>query len=356
MFMQVVVHLCLDEITHILIHADTTRTHCLRTQFDLRLTLEHRFFHIHGNGCYQSVTDIAVFQVLIKILLDGTGDMLLESRLVCSTLCGMLTVYERMVFLAILIGVREGNLYILPFHMDNRIDAIHGHIIIQQILQTVTAEDSPTVVHNDQTRIQIGVVTEHDLHEIIVEGIVLEQGVVRLEINKCAGFIGRCGSGIALQFAPFEGSAAHLSVTETLHDEMRAQGIDGFQSDTIQTDTLLKSLRVVLTTGVQHTDSLNQFALRNATTIVAHGNAEIIFDVYLYPLAGIHLKLIDGVVDNFLQQHIDTVLGHRAVTQTTDIHTGACTHMLHVRQMLDVIVYILYRFLYFRILILYLAH
>ena len=310
MLMQVVIHLCLDEVAYILIHGNTTRAHRLRTKFDLRLTLKHRFLHIHGNGSHQSVTDISVFQVLIEILLDGAGDMLLESRLVSTALRGMLTVHKRVILLTILIGMCEGNLYILSLHVDDWVDAIHGHIVIQQVLQTITAEDASAVVHNDQSGIQVGIVTEHGLHEVIMEGVVLKERVIGLKEHKSTGFIGCSSRRITLQFSPLKGCGSHLSVTEALHLKTGAQRIDSLQTHAVQSDTLLESLRVVLTTGIQHAHSLDEFSLRDTTTIIAHRHPQVILDIYLDALAGIHLKLIDRVVDHLFQQYIDTIFWH----------------------------------------------
>ena len=102
--------------------------------------------------------------------------------------------------------------------------------------------------------------------------------------------------------------------------EMLAQRIDGLHTDTIQADGLLEGLGVVLTTGIEHTDGLNHLTLRNATTIVSYADTEMILHRNLDAVAGIHLKFIDGVVDDLLQQHVDAVLGKRTVTQSSNIH------------------------------------
>ena len=81
----------------------------------------------------------------------------------------MLTVDERVVFLAILVGMGEGNFYILPFEMDDGVDALGGHVIVQQILQAITTQNAPAAIHDGKTRVQIRIVVEHDLHDIIME-------------------------------------------------------------------------------------------------------------------------------------------------------------------------------------------
>ena len=118
---------------------------------------------------------------------------------------------------------------------------------------------------------------------------------------------------------------------------MRGEGVDGFQADAVEADALLESLGIVLTTRVQHRHGFHQLAQGNTTTVVAHGDAQVLVDGHLDALAGVHLELIDGVVDDFLQQHIDAVLGVGAVAQLTDIHTGSCAHVLHIGEVADIV-------------------
>ena len=89
---------------------------------------------------------------------------------------------------------------------------------------------------------------------------------------------------------------------------MGAQGVDSLHTHTIQTYRLLESLRVVLTTCIEYADSLDEFALRDASTIVANGDAQIFIDIDFNPLASLHLKLVNRVVNDLLQQNIDTIL------------------------------------------------
>ena len=134
---QEIVHLLFDEITHIFIHRHSVRTHGQRTEFDLGLTFKHRFLHIDGNGRHDAVSDIPILEVLVIKLLDGLGNMLLESTLMSATLRRMLSVHERIVLLAILIGMREGYLYVLTLHVDDGIHGVSGHGIGEQIFQTI---------------------------------------------------------------------------------------------------------------------------------------------------------------------------------------------------------------------------
>ena len=127
--MQEVVHLQFDEVAHILIDRNTTGTHCQRTQFNLRLTLEHWFFDVHRNSRHNTVTDVTILKILVVELFDGLGDVLLEGTLMGTALCRVLTVHKRIIFLAILVGMGESNLDVLALHVNDGIHGIGGHVV-----------------------------------------------------------------------------------------------------------------------------------------------------------------------------------------------------------------------------------
>ena len=90
---------------------------------------------------------------------------------------------------------------------------------------------------------------------------------------------------------------------------MSTQRIHRLHTHAIQAHRLLESFRVVLTTSVQHTNRLDEFTLRDASSIVTNGDTQVFVNGDFQAVACLHLKFVDGVVDNFLQQHIDTIFG-----------------------------------------------
>ena len=273
--------------------------------------------------------------------------MLLEGTLVRATLRGVLAVDEAVVLLTILIGVGKGYLDILALQVDDGVERVVGHAILQQILQTMTAQYTPAVIHNGQSRIQIGVVAEHVLHNVVVELVTLEEFVisVRLEIDVCAVLVFRLFRNIVDELSLLESGFSHDSIAKGVHLKMRTQRINGLHAHTIQSDGFLESLRIVLTTRIQHADSLNHLALRNASAIVSDRDAEVVFDIDFYAVASLHLELVDGVVDDLLQQHIDAILGKRAVAQSSDIHARTQANVLSACQGFDVVVVVIDVFL-----------
>ena len=75
-----------------------------------------------------------------------------------TALCGVLSVYERIVFFSILIGMRKGNFDVFSFQVDDVIKSLTGHIIFQEVLQTMTGDNSLSVVDESQSCIKISII------------------------------------------------------------------------------------------------------------------------------------------------------------------------------------------------------
>ena len=90
-----------------------------------------------------------------------------------------------MVFLAILVSMGESNLYILAHDMNDRIQAVVGHIVVQQVFKTITALYAATIIHDGQSRVEVGIVAQHHLYDLAMEGVVLGESVIRLKIDVC---------------------------------------------------------------------------------------------------------------------------------------------------------------------------
>ena len=86
--------------------------------------------------------------------------------------------------------------------------------------------------------------------------VVLEESfaAIRHELDdRTAAF----GTGVGLntsigsQLTLRELCAAGAAIPEGLHGEERGQGVDGFGTDTVQTDGFLEGLGVVFTSGIE---------------------------------------------------------------------------------------------------------
>ena len=106
----------------------------------------------------------------------------------------------------------------------------------------MATDNAPTIVHNGQSGVQIGVVSEHGFHDIIMETIVFKQCCVRFEENICAVFVLRFLCIVAFQLSFLECQLTYLTVAEALYLEVCAECVDGFHTNAIETDALFERL------------------------------------------------------------------------------------------------------------------
>src|SRR5574344_2080707 len=140
--------------------------------------------------------------------------MLLEGTLMSTALGGMLTVDKRVILLAILVGVGEGNLDVLALEVDDRIETVTRHRVVEKIFESVATKDAPSVIHDGKPRVEISVVAEHGLDNVVMEGVVEKQRVIWFEEDIRTVLIVRGISIVALQYSLFECSGAHLTVAK----------------------------------------------------------------------------------------------------------------------------------------------
>ena len=275
-----VVHVFFDKVAHKLIHAHAREgegiavavlvgSHGERAEFDFRLALKHRLYHAHGNRRHEAVAHVLHVEVLVEIFLDGAGNVLLERALVRAALRGVLPVYERVVFLAILRRVGEGNVYALAFEVHDGVKPGGGHIVGEQVFEAVAADDAAAVVIDGKSRVEVGVVAEHRLHKLAAEAEVAEEFRVRLEIDVRAVFLLRVCVHVAHEHAALKGGFVHLAVAVGAGDELAAQGVHGFQAHAVQTHAGGEYGSVVFRAGVEFRHGVHEAAQGNAAPVVA---------------------------------------------------------------------------------------
>src|SRR5690606_21696318 len=134
-FMQIVIQRLLYEIVDERTYGWTVRSDVLRTEFCFRLRLEYRLLHFNGNGANNGGAYIGCIKFFFIKFAYGLNDRFTESRLVCTTLCGMLSIDKRIVFLAILLSMGQRYFNILSLQVDNTIThRLRINIALQQVL------------------------------------------------------------------------------------------------------------------------------------------------------------------------------------------------------------------------------
>ena len=260
--MQVVVDLFFDEIAYKLIYAYAAqrermavfilgRRHHQRAEFDLRLTFKHRLNDAHGDGGNESVSNVLHVEVLAKMLLNRPRNVLLKGALMRAAQGRVLPVDERIILFAILRSMRKGYIYIVSFQMDNRIESGSRHIIIEQIFQTVPADNAPAVEEDCQAGVEVGIVAQHHVDRLIFKVEVEEEFGVGFKVNIGAVLFVRVFVMIFLQTPAFKRCLVHPPFAITAHDKLQAQCIDGFQADAVKSHAGREDRSIVFRPGVQ---------------------------------------------------------------------------------------------------------
>ena len=80
-----------------------------------------------------------------------------------------------------MVGVCKSYLDVFAFQVDNIIKTLTGHVVFQQVFQSMAGEDPLSVVDEGQSRIKISVVTQQCFYKLVLERVVEEEGVVRFK-------------------------------------------------------------------------------------------------------------------------------------------------------------------------------
>ena len=201
----------------------------------------------------------------------------------------------------------------------------------------MTGDNSLSVVDESQSCIKISIIAQQRFYKLVLKRVIEEEGIVRFKEDVSTVFFRTVLCDIALQHTFLENYRTYFPVTIAAYLETAAERVDGFDADTVQTDTLFEGLAIVFTAGIQLADSFHQLSLRNTPSVVTYTYAEIFFYIDFNTFAGSHFEFIDAVVHHFFQQYVNTVIVLRTVAKTAYVHTRTDTNVLHVVQMANII-------------------
>ena len=336
-FVQVVVEVLAQEIDHEVAHRDPGLD-LLRAELDLGLRLEDRVGDLHRDGRNDRRADVRRIVVLVIELLDGLGDTLAEGRLVRTALRGVLAVHEREVALAVARAVGDGHLDVVAREVDRRIERILGHVLVQQVEQSVLRDVAAAVEAEREAQVQVGIVLDHLLDVLEVVGILPENLLIDAEGDVGAVLLRDTRLPAVALLEPLgEGDRAGLAVAHRARRELTREHVHGLDAHAVQAHGLLEGRAAVLAARVHLGNGRRQRLERNAAAEVAHRDDVVLDrDVDLAP--GAHDELIDRVIDDLLDQHVDAVVGLRAVAQFADVHARAQADVFPRRQRHDGVV------------------
>ena len=291
------------------------------SELGLCLAFEVRLLDLDADRPDDALAAVLRSVVLLEEILERLRYGLPERREVGATVTGVLSVDERGDVLAVGVAVRQHDLHVLSHQMDRLVERCLGDGVFDQVEKTVLGLVGDTVQDKCQPFLKVGVILDHGLHVVHVELEVPEHRAVRCEDHEgsvlLADFLFPVAAHQLSALVPRPGAFA---VPEGLDVELLGQGVHGLRADAVQADGLLESLVVELASGVQLACCLDDGVERDASSKVPDGDLPVL-DVDDDLLAESCGELVDTVIHDLLEQHIDAVSRIGAVAKSSDVHS-----------------------------------
>ena len=160
------------------------------------------------------------------------------------------------------------------------------------------------------------------LDEFVVEGVFAEDVQIGQKLDvRAVGLVGRSALLLLFQFAALKEHFGAPAVAVGADDEVGRKRVDGLGADAVEPHAELEDVVVVFGTGIDDRDALYYFAEGNAAAVVADLDSPLV-DLDVDLLATAHDELIDGIVNDLLEQYVDAVVGIGTRAEAADVHAG----------------------------------
>ena len=170
------------------------------------------------------------------------------------------------------------------------------------------------VEDNRQSGVEEHVILQQTLDIFVFILVILEYLFVRDEIGeRPVCLLRRADRGFLRDDCLVVFYPLAFAVPVTGDQEIAAQRIYGFDSDSVQSDRLFESLAIVLCSVIHLAGDIDYLAQRNAAALVAYGDGAF-FDGHFYGFTVTHHIFVDGVIQHLFQQYINTVIGITTVS------------------------------------------
>jgi len=288
-----------------------------------RLALEHRRLYLDGNGGCGSLAHVLALVVLAVVFVDTLEEAFLERGQVGAAVGGILAVDERKIVLAVVVGMGEGDLELLALVVAELVDVVLAHLGVEKVQESVLRHVFLAVEVQDETGVEVGIVPDALFEEFEVEREIVEEFAVRNEFDEGAVLHVALDRTVplALEHAALEHGLGAFAVANRHDAEPARKRVDGLRTDPVEADGKLEDVVVVFRARIDDGHALDDLAQRYAAAVVAHRYLVVLeCDVDLLSVS--HDELVDGVVDHFLGEHIDAVIGIGAVAEPPDVHAG----------------------------------
>ena len=165
---------------------DLLLPHVGGAELGLGLAFEDRFLDLDGDGADDALADVLGLVILLEEVLERLGDGLAVGGQVGPAVAGVLAVDEGGDVLAVAVAVGQDDLDVLALDVDERVERRLGHVLGDEVQEAVLALVRNAVQDEGQALLQVGVVLDHGLDELHVEGIALEHLFVGGEADQRA--------------------------------------------------------------------------------------------------------------------------------------------------------------------------
>jgi len=318
---QVIVEMLREKVAHEGADGLAPRFHVRGPQFRFRLGFEYGFDDAHADGRHDPLSHVRSLEISLRVIPDHLDDRFPERTQMGSPLRGVLPVDEAVVVFSVLFAMGEGDLDVVTDEMHDGIHRLLGQVLLQEITQPVLGANLLAVEGERQPLVQVGVISQHSLHDLRVIGILPEKVGIRL----IAQLGPRRLATRLRRFHLLDDHASHIvhrpgfAVPVGLYVKSGRERIDRFDADPVQADRLLERLGIVLRARVDLGGAFHQLAEGNPPAVVPHPDgrsAQLHLDRPAVP----HDVFVDRVVDHLLEQHVDPIVRRTAVSQLADIH------------------------------------
>ena len=137
-----------------------------------------------------------------------------------ASVAGVLAVDEGGDVLAVAAAVRDDDFDVGALEMDEGVEGRFRHVLRDEVQQAVLALVGDSVQHEREPLLEVGVVLDHRLHDVHVEGVPFEHLVVGEEADEGAVLFGGLAEAAVQQDAAAVVGEGGLAVAEGLHPEV----------------------------------------------------------------------------------------------------------------------------------------
>ena len=284
-------------------------------EFGFGLGFEDGFLGADGDGADDGCPDVGGIEFFVVEFADGFDDGFAEGLLVGAALGGVLPVDEGVVLFAVGAAMGEGDFDFIFLEVDDGV-APFGFfgVEFEEIFEAIFGLEFFPVEDDGEAAVEEGVVPHHVLDVFRVEFVVFEDFRVGGEDGEGAVSHGVGGDGVVLGDFPFgEFGQFGFAVAVGLDLEGGGQGVDGFGTNSVQPDGFLEGVGVEFAPGVDLGDAIDDFAQRDPAPVIPDPDF-LLGDGNFDRFPDSHHEFVDGVVDDFFQQDVDSIVGSGTIS------------------------------------------